>query len=193
VRHLFNQTGLLLCRFFPSLFTDAKVGCRPRIVISTGAHRWVPHSSPVFGLEWDTQHSECAVSFCPSDLTGPNKSHPPLLVIPSALRISYHAALINVHVCGFLNESRMKFTDATKPDRKSGGRRGTCSATWLPHKGLRSVSSPTKSSSCLSRLAVEPERRACPERSRSGPAVSLSEKTQGRRDRPPAPGPSTTN
>src|SRR6202453_1989141 len=23
----------------------------------TGNERWVPHSSPVFGLEWDTQHS----------------------------------------------------------------------------------------------------------------------------------------
>src|ERR1700678_4781876 len=26
-------------------------------VLRTGNERWVPHSSPVFGLEWDTQHS----------------------------------------------------------------------------------------------------------------------------------------
>jgi hypothetical protein len=25
----------------------------------TGNERWVPHSSPVFGLEWDAQHSFC--------------------------------------------------------------------------------------------------------------------------------------
>ena len=40
--------------------------------------------------------------FCPSDLTALTKSHDPPLVIPSALRISYYAALINAHVCGFL-------------------------------------------------------------------------------------------
>src|ERR1700734_197076 len=38
----------------------------------------------------------------------------------------------------FFKESRMKFTDETKPDRKSGGRRGTCSAPQLPRKGFRS-------------------------------------------------------
>jgi hypothetical protein len=32
-------------------------------------------------------------------------------VIRSELRISYYAALINGHVCGFFKESRMKFTE----------------------------------------------------------------------------------
>ena len=62
--------------------------------------------------------------------------------------------------------------------------RATCGAPRLPHKGLRSVSSPTESSSCLPRLAVGAKRladlslnrgltarsrRACPERSRRNP------------------------
>jgi hypothetical protein len=37
----------------------------------------------------------------------------------------------------FFKESRMKFTDATKPDRKSGGSRGTCCAPWRQTKALR--------------------------------------------------------
>ena len=37
----------------------------------------------------------------------------------------------------FFEESRMRFTETTKPDRKSGGSRGTCCAPRLPHKGLR--------------------------------------------------------
>ena len=32
-----------------------------------------------------------------------------------------YAALTNDHVCGFQKESRMRFTNATKLDRKSGG------------------------------------------------------------------------
>jgi hypothetical protein len=51
----------------------------------------------------------------------------PHFVIPSELRISYYAALKNDHVCGFLKESRMRFIETTKLDRKSGGSRGTCS------------------------------------------------------------------
>src|SRR5271154_6732785 len=31
----------------------------------------------------------------------------------------------------FFEESRMRFTQATKPDRKSGGSRGTCNAPFL--------------------------------------------------------------
>jgi hypothetical protein len=88
-----------------------------------------------------------AVSFCPSDLTAPNKSHHPPLVIPSALRISYYAARKTTTYAAFSKESRMRFIETTKPDRKSGASRGTCSAPRLPHKGLRSVSSPTESSS----------------------------------------------
>ncbi len=50
-------------------------------------------------------------------------------VIPSELRISYYGALVNDHVCGFLlKESRMRSTETTKPDRKSGGGRGICSS-----------------------------------------------------------------
>src|SRR5271154_1953427 len=32
----------------------------------------------------------------------------------------------------FFKESRMRFTETTKPDRKSGGRRGTCSSLSPP-------------------------------------------------------------
>src|SRR5580658_1877058 len=46
--------------------------------------------------------------------------------------------------------------------------RGICGAPRLPHKGLRSVSSPTESSSRLSRPAVEPEQSVA-----EGPAVSF--------------------
>ena len=52
----------------------------------------------------------------------------------------------------------MKSTDATEPDRKSGGSRGTCSAPRLPHKGLRSVSSPTELSSRLPQRTAGPDR-----------------------------------
>ena len=56
----------------------------------------------------------------------------------SGTRISCHAALDEATYAAFFEESRMRFTETTKPDRKSGGSRGTCGAPRLPHKGLRS-------------------------------------------------------
>jgi hypothetical protein len=62
----------------------------------------------------------------------------------------------------------MRFTETTKPDRKSGGSRGTCGAPRLPHEGLGFVSSHTDSAGlginpkmiCLPRPAVRvPEPR----------------------------------
>jgi hypothetical protein len=44
---------------------------------------------------------------------------PGRLFISSELRVFYYAALKNGHVCGFFKESRMKFLDGTKADRKS--------------------------------------------------------------------------
>ena len=51
-------------------------------------------------------------------------------VIPSELRISYYAALTTTTYAAFFEESRMKFTETTKPDRKSGGSRGICGFTF---------------------------------------------------------------
>jgi hypothetical protein len=70
-----------------------------------------------------------SLRLCPSLVTAAKVSAALPFVIPSELRISCYAAPINGHVCGFLEESRTRFTEVTKPDRKSGGRRGTCSFT----------------------------------------------------------------
>jgi hypothetical protein len=46
------------------------------------------------------------------------------LVIPSELRISYYAALINGHVCRLsVRKAALRSIDTTKLDRKSGGNR----------------------------------------------------------------------
>jgi hypothetical protein len=49
-------------------------------------------------------------------------------VIPSGLRISYTLHPPTATYAAFSKESRMRFNDATEPDRKSGGSRGTCCA-----------------------------------------------------------------
>ena len=108
-----------------------------------------------------------AVSFCPSNLTAPNKSHRPPLCHPEqttclkqveremtlqnrrwcearragrqtsaqpGTRISCHAALDEATYAAFFKESRMRFTEIAKSDRKSGGSRGTCSSTFSQAK-----------------------------------------------------------
>ena len=65
-----------------------------------------------------------AVSFCPSDLTAPNKSHHPPLVIPKRTQISYFAALPAATYAALRKESRTKSTEATVFDRKSGAAEG---------------------------------------------------------------------
>ena len=46
--------------------------------------------------------SPSSYSFCPSDRTAPKLESSTSTCHPGALRISYYAALINDHVCGFL-------------------------------------------------------------------------------------------
>jgi hypothetical protein len=99
-----------------------------------------------FWLEWDTtaldatflssrpkRGGEPALSevegdllflFCPSDLTAANKSHRPPLCHPERTRISYLTAQPAVTYAALRKESRMKSTEATVFDRKSGGAEG---------------------------------------------------------------------
>jgi hypothetical protein len=70
----------------------------------------VPHSSPVFGLEWDA-----ALNAPVSSLSlGANSGFP---TTPHQSTATYAA---------FSQESRTRFIDATEADRKSGGSRGIC-------------------------------------------------------------------
>jgi hypothetical protein len=62
---------------------------------------------------------------CPSNLTVPNKSHHPPLVIPKRTRISYFVALPTATYADLPKESRMKSTEATVFDRKSGAAEGS--------------------------------------------------------------------
>jgi hypothetical protein len=49
-------------------------------------------------------------------------------VIPTEPRISYYAGPPTTTYAAFIEESRMKFADPTKLDRKSGGSGGICSS-----------------------------------------------------------------
>jgi hypothetical protein len=51
-------------------FTHSKVRRRLRPSFFTGNKSWVPHSSPVFGLEWDTTAPDASV-VCHSTLRAP--------------------------------------------------------------------------------------------------------------------------
>jgi hypothetical protein len=62
--------------------------------------------------------------FCPSDLTAPNKSHRPPLCHPERSRISYFTAPPPTTYAALRKESRMKSTEATIFDQKSGGAEG---------------------------------------------------------------------
>jgi hypothetical protein len=64
------------------------------------------------------------VSFCPSDLTAPNKSHRPPLVIPSVPGFPTSQLYQRQRMRLSVKESRMKSTEATVFDRKSGGAEG---------------------------------------------------------------------
>jgi hypothetical protein len=80
--------------------------------------RQVVEGIPLVWAEY-IRPEESAVSFCPSDPTAPNKSHHPLLVIPT--RISCHVALDRAACAPFRKERRMKCINATNLNRKSGG------------------------------------------------------------------------
>jgi hypothetical protein len=56
----------------------------------------------------------------------------------------------------------MRFIDATKLDRKSGGSRGICGAPRLPHKGLDFASSHTHSEGLGIDLSDEPVPQSLP-------------------------------
>jgi hypothetical protein len=90
-----------------------------------------------------------AVSFLSIQFDGPDKSHDPPLVIPKRTRISYFAALTAATYATLRKESRMKSTEATVFDRKSGVAEGPAAA-------------PAGNSICLSlgiRSAVRPGSR----------------------------------
>ena len=61
-----------------------------------------------------------AVALCPSDLTAPNKSHRLPLCHPERTQISFFTALPAATYAALLKEDRMKSTEATIFDRKSG-------------------------------------------------------------------------
>jgi len=64
-------------------------------------------------------------------------------VIPTEPRISYYAAPSTTTYAAFIEESRMKFADPTKLDRKSGGSGGICSTHLRRNKGARDLFLPT--------------------------------------------------
>jgi hypothetical protein len=95
-----SHPGRLQCHFFLNL--PQAMTLRPAPATKVG----VPHSSPVFGLEWDTQHSTPQSPACHWERT------------PDFLpRCAKHR--------------RVKFANATNPDRKSGGSRWICSSADL--------------------------------------------------------------
>jgi hypothetical protein len=69
--------------------------------------------------------SEVEPCFCPSHLTAPNRSHHPPLCHPERTRISYFAGLPAATYAALRKESRMKSTEATVFDRKSGAAEGS--------------------------------------------------------------------
>jgi len=66
-----------------------------------------------------------AVSFRPSNMAHPNKSHRPPLCHPERTRISYFTALPAATYVALRKESRMKSTEDTVFDRKSGAAEGS--------------------------------------------------------------------
>jgi hypothetical protein len=68
--------------------------------------------------------------FCPSDLTAPNKSHHPPLVIPT--RNSCHVALDRAACAPFRKERRMKHISSTNLNRNPGERTRISYFTALP-------------------------------------------------------------
>jgi hypothetical protein len=76
---------------------------------------------PSVGLSGIPQHSTCCF-FCPSNLTTPNKSHPPSPLSSDRSEPGFPATRPSpTPTCALsVKESRMKLTDATNPNRKSG-------------------------------------------------------------------------
>jgi hypothetical protein len=74
--------------------------------------------------------SEVEGSAVPSTSIRPGwKQLPPSFVLPSEPRISYYAAKEMASCAAFIEESRMKFADPTKLDRKSGEVEGSAVST----------------------------------------------------------------
>ena len=111
---------------------------------------------------------------CPSQLAVPNKSHHAPLCHPERTRISYFAALSAATYAALRKESRMKSTEATVFDRKSGAAKG--SAVRLGSRTKVSVPlvlPPNRHprAECLTDLSrdtalVARSRSACPEHGR---------------------------
>jgi hypothetical protein len=79
-----------------------------------------------------------AVSFCPPDLTAPNKSHSPSLCHPDRSEPGFPATRHSptTACAAFSKESRMNLANATKLDRKSGV------AQWRDLQFAQSASDP---------------------------------------------------
>jgi hypothetical protein len=85
------------------------------------------------GLPWNRSEAkwrDLLFLFYPSDLTAPNKSHHPPLVIPT--RISCHVALDRAACAPFRKERRMKCINATNLNRNPGERTRISYFTALP-------------------------------------------------------------
>src|SRR5580693_4319071 len=84
-----------------------------------------------------------AVSFCPSNLTVPNKSHHPPLCHPERNRISYVTALPAATYAALRKESRMRSTEATVLTGNLGQPSDLlCAPAPAQRSPFRSVSSP---------------------------------------------------
>jgi len=71
-----------------------------------------------------------AVSFCPSDLTAPNKSHRPPLCHPERTRISCHAALDTAACAVFRRKKPHEVRQRQQDQQEIWGSRGICSFTF---------------------------------------------------------------
>jgi hypothetical protein len=92
----------------------------------------VRHSCSLLPSNTLVQISFCGGSTDPSATTLHRSANPHFVIPPapacrgSELRISTTLLSSTAMYAAFFKESRMKSTETTKPDRKSGGSRGTC-------------------------------------------------------------------
>jgi hypothetical protein len=122
-----------------------------------------------------------AVSFSSSDLTALNKSRHPPLCHPERTRIFYFAALPAATYAALRKESRMKSTEVTVLTGNLGAAEGSAVRPGSRTKISVPLVLPQTCHPEAKRLAdlslntglTARSRRACPERSRRGPAVLL--------------------
>jgi hypothetical protein len=98
-------------------------------------------------VPWNRSEVERLFLFCPSDLTTPNKSHYSPLCHPACPGVPWNRSKVErlFLFCpsDLTTPNKSHYSPLCHPERS----RGICGAPRLPHKGLRSVSSSTESSS----------------------------------------------